>query len=285
MAFLRTRALILVTGTLVACASTPSGRTPSGPGRSATPTCLRGAFAAELDRHLPPLTPVRPISLFDAAKLDPRIEPGCVLPFHDKPGIEAETDVGRVLARVTRRSDKNAPKLGKPQLVGRGTLRVGRARLHLDVRNDAGDVTLAIAVEGRSVQMKWKGAPDFDGEVTLAGNEPLPLPLDALVAAIDRCDADERLGASEDGNVVEARRLGLSLWRARYLETDGSFAVDTSVLCGADDARLAWRTAAGDTLPMLALASARSDVTLLIERQTASFTEDYVDPGMGSGIR
>ena len=270
---------------VIACASTPTVRGVTGPGRRATPACLRGTFAAELDRHLPPLTPVRPVSLFDAAKLDPSIEPGCVLPFRDKPGIEAETDVGRVLVRITRRSTKDAPKLGKPQLVGRGTMRLGRARLHLEVRNDAGDIVLAIAVEGRTVKMTWKGTADFDGEIAFASDEPLPLPLDALVAAIDRCDDDERLGASEDGNVVEARRLGLSLWRARYLETDGAFAVDTSVLCSENDARLAWRSAAGDTLPMLALASVRSDVTLLIERQTASFTEDYTDPGMGSGVR
>jgi hypothetical protein len=268
---------------LCACESSPTVRTPVGPGRRATPACLRGSFAEELEQHLPPLSPVRPVSLFDAAKVDPRLEPGCILPFHEKPGIDAETDVGRVIVRVSRRSTKDAPRVLKPELLGRGTMRVGRGRLHLEARNDAGDVVLAIDVEGRTVHMQWKDAPDFGGEVALDGDGPLPLPLDALVASVDRCDADERLGASEDGNIVEARRLGFSLWRARYLEPDGSFAVDTSVLCGEKDARLAWRTAAGDTLAMLAVASARSDVTLLVERQAVSVTEEYTDPATGGG--
>lgn len=277
--------LVLVACELGACEASPPPRPPLGPGRKATPACLHGTFAAELDRHLPPLSPVRQVSLFDAAKLDPRLEPGCILPFHEKPGVDAEVDVGRVVVRVTRRSAKGNVKETKPELLGRGTMRVGRGRLHLEARNDPGDVVLALEVDGRRVHMKWKGVPDYVGEIAIDADVPLPLPLDALVAAIDRCDADERLGASEDGNVVEARRLGLSLWRARYLETNGAFAIDTSVLCGENDARLAWRTAAGDTLAMLVLASVRSDVTLLIERQPASQTEDYTDPGMGSGIR
>jgi hypothetical protein len=270
---------------LGACEANPNARTPAGPPRKAMPACLRGAFAAELDRHLPPMAPVKPVSLFDAAKLDPRLEPGCILPFRDKPGNEGEVDVGRVIVRLSHRLGKSDAKDTKPRLLGRGTMRLGRTRMHLEAHNDAGDIVLALEVAGRNVHMTFKGAPDFAGDVTLDGDEPLPLPLDALVAAIDRCDADERLGASEDGNVVEARRLGLSLWRARFLDAGGAFAIDTSVLCGESDARLAWRTAAGDTLAMLVLASARSDVTLLIERQNESMTEDYTDPGMGSGIR
>ena len=281
----RSWAGLLALVVLGACEASPAARTPKVAGRIRTPACLRGTFAAELDKHLPPLSPVRPISLFDVAKLDQRLEPGCILPFHDKPGIDAETDVGRVVVRITRRSSKDNVKETKPQLLGRGTMRVGRGRLHLEAKNDAGDVVLSLGVEGRTVQMKWKGAPEFGGEVALDQDDPLPLPLDALVAAVARCDDDERLGASEDGNVVEARRLGLSLWRARYLEKGGTFAIDTSVLCGENDARLAWRTAAGDTLAMLVVASARSDVTLLIERQTEAMTEDFTDPGMGSGIR
>ncbi|MEO7094213.1 MAG: hypothetical protein ABI175_13240, partial [Polyangiales bacterium] len=276
---------LIAAGVLVACASSPGARTPIGPGRQVTPGCVRGTFAAELDRHLPPLSPIHSVSLFDAAKLDPLLEPGCILPFHEQAGIEAETDVGRVVVRVTRRRAVGDVKDDKPRLVGRGTMRIGRNRLHLEAHDDAGGVVLSLGVEGRTVHMKWKGTPDYGGEIALDGDGALPLPLDALVAAIDRCDADERLGASEDGNLVEARRLGHSLWRARYLESSGAYAIDTSVLCGENDARLAWRTAAGDTLAMLVLASVRSEVTLLIERQPASATEDFSDPGMAAGDR
>lgn len=255
----------------VACAP---ARAPV-PGRTAVPSCPRGSFASELERLLPPLEPVHPITLVPAEKLAKRIEPGCVVPFRSEPD-ERLLDVGRVVAKTMRRSDPNA----KPTRIGRGRLRVGRRALQLELHDDGGDEVLALVVEGARVSLRERGAPSFERDVRLDEDDPLPLPLDALVAALDVCDGDLRLGRTPDGNVVEARRGPLSLWRSRWVDAHASAIVDTSVACGADDARLLWRTAVGDLLPMIAVASARSDRVLVIVRQGPTALDD--DVGFGA---
>ena len=247
--------------------------------RKAFPTCLRGTFAAELDDLIPPLSPVRPVTLFPVKSINRRIEPGCIVPFRDEPGQEALVDVGRVVVKSTKR---NMPK-PKGEQLGRGRLQIGRGQLRLTLLNDAGDEFWELRVEHRHVVFKRKGAAAFDEDIGLDDATPLPLPFDALVNALERCDDDERLGITEEGNVVEARRRSVPLWRSRWLQLDGNAAVDTSVMCGPNDARLAWRTSAGDVLPMLLVISARSDRTLLISRQPPSDTDDWTDPGMGAG--
>jgi hypothetical protein len=104
------------------------------------------------------------------------------------------------------------------------------------------------------------------------------------VASLDVCDRDQRLGRTEDGNVVEAVRGSMPLWRSRWVAENATAIVDTSMACSKDDARLVWRTAVGDLLPMLAVASVRSDRTLLVVRQGPSDTEDINDYGF-SGMR
>jgi hypothetical protein len=262
----------------IGCESTPPARKPGAPPRMLMPSCPRGVFMAELDLLMPPLGPVAltPIHALtpDATPIDRTIEPGCVLPFHDRPGDESELDAGRVLVRTTARATPTSPIHAKPKLLGRGTLRIGRGRLELHAYDDAGDEVLDLRVDGVAVDLKMKGAPAFAGDVDVNAVDPLPLPLDALVAAISTCEPDERLGASGDGNIVQAKRAGAPLWRARWLDDQGAFVVDTSMLCSEGDVRYAWRSAAGQTMPMMELASARSGVTLLIERQPPSFTED-----------
>ncbi len=108
----------------------------------------------------------------------------------------------------------------------------------------------------------------------LEADEPLPLPLDALVAALDRCDGDQRLGRTPDGNVVEARRGGIALWRSRWIDAQAQAIVDTSTACGEGDARAMWRTAVGELLPMIAVASVRSDRVLVIVRQGPTSLDD-----------
>ena len=273
-------ALLALVGS--ACSEPASPRAAGGrkPTRSETPACASGTFAGELDALMPPLTERAPVALYPATSIDKTIEPGCVVPFHDKPGDEA-IDVGAVIVTTTVRDDPRA----KPIQIGRGRLQVGRAALHLTVQNDAGDEVLTIDVDGTHASLRRKGMPAFDAEIDLSAVDPLPLPLDALVASISRCDADERLLASVDGNVVSARRSGASLWRTRWLDGGSSMAVDTSVACGEGDARFAWRSVAGDALPMLSVASVRSKETLVVMKQGAAMTEDWADPGMGSGAR
>lgn len=251
---------------------------PQVPGRIVTPGCPKGAFAAEVERILPSLEPVRPVGLLPASGLDPKIEPGCVVPFRKEPD-DRLIDVGRVVAKTYAVGSK-----AKPVLLGRGRLEVGRRALRLRLQNVAGDEVFSLSVDGGHVVLDEKGKPRFEANVSLDDAEKLPLPLDALVASLDVCDRDQRLGRSEDGNVVEAVRGSMPLWRSRWVADGASAVVDTSMACGKDDAKLVWRTAVGDLLPMIAVASARSDRTLLIVRQGPTDTNDVVDYGF-DGMR
>lgn len=251
---------------------------PQVPGRIVTPGCPKGAFAAEVERILPNLEPVRAVGLLPASGLDPKIEPGCVVPFRKEPD-DRLIDVGRVVAKTYAVGVK-----AKPVLLGRGRLEVGRRALRLRLQNVAGDEVFSLTVAGTHVVLDEKGESHFEGDVSLDDDGKLPLPLDALVAALDVCDRDQRLGRTEDGNVVEAVRGSMPLWRSRWVADGATAVVDTSVACGKDDARLVWRTAVGDLLPMIAVASARSDRTLLVVRQGPTDTDDVVDYGF-DGMR
>jgi len=248
------------------------------PPRQAMPQCPRGKFATELDAVLPPLEPIKPVGLFPVQALDRSIEPGCVVPFRKEPD-ERALDVGRVVARSLSRTSK-----GKPEELGRGRLEVGRHVLRLRLVDLAGDETVALFVEGKHVTYRKKGSPPFEADVSTLEDTPLPLPFDALVAALDKCDGDQRLGRTEDGNIIEARRGESPLWRTRWMDTAANAIVDTSSVCTGDDTRLLWRTAVGDCLPMIAVASVRSDRLLVIVRQGQSNTEDIMDYGF-SGAR
>jgi hypothetical protein len=265
----------------VGCDTTPPVRHAKTPPTHVVPGCVHGTFAEELDRHLPPLAAVHPVAIFASPKLDPSIEPGCVLPFRDKPGVEQTIDVGRVVARLGTRKIGALPDALKPKVVGHGTLKLGRNELALSVHDDAGDETLGIDVKGNHVALRQKKAEPIALDVVLAADDPLPLPFDALIEALTSCNGDERLAATEDGDVVEAKRGGLALWRSRYVTLERATIVDTSVMCDTNDARLAWRTAVGDVIPMVVVMSKRSDRVLIIERETPSWTEDSTDPGMG----
>lgn len=227
---------------------------------------------------LPSIDPLRVVSLVPATAIDKKIEPGCVVPFRREPD-DRMIDVGRVVVRILARKHRE-----KARIVGRGRLEIGRRKLRLHAQNDAGDESLAIEVDGHHVKLHEKGHGAFDSDVALDGVDPLPLPLDALVAALDDCATDERLGKTEDGNVIEARRGALPMWRSRWMDGAQTAVVDTSVVCTASDARLLWRTAVGEVLPMIAVASARSERVLVIVRQGASDSSDITDYGF-AGMR
>ncbi len=266
----------LVLGTGAACGE--QQLKPQTPARIALPSCPQGAFAAEIDRLLPSLVPVQKVGLIPPAGLDAKIEPGCVVPFRKEPD-DRLIDVGRVVVKAHTVGAK-----AKPALLGRGRLEVGRRVLRLRLTNAAGDQVFSLAVDGVHVVLEEKGKQRFEADIQVDGDSKLPLPLDALVASLDLCDRDQRLGRTEDGNVVEAVRGSMPLWRSRWLANDSTAIVDTSIACSTTDARLVWRTAVGDLLPMLAVASARADRTLLIVRQGPTDTEDINDYGF-DGMR
>ncbi len=265
------RALFLPFLVIGACqAATPTKRPPAGPMTQLTPSCPAGDFAQELMRIVPPMKALAPVALYGASHLDRTLEPGCVLAFHGKPGDDTLLDVGRVVVK-TRRRDRATTTWKE---VGRGTLRIGRNRLALQATDRGGTEAIYVALEDRRYEVRFPGTEPLSGELDIAGNDRLPLPIDALMTALERCDDDERLLASEEGNVVEARRRGDLLWRSRWLDETSTLAVDTSVLCGETDARLAWRSIAGDTLPMLVVASARAESALLVEREAPYVGEE-----------
>jgi hypothetical protein len=261
----------------LACFACSEPKTPKVPDRQARAACPRGTFAAELDKLLPSLYPAQVVSLLPATGIDKKIEPGCVVPFRRDPD-ERLLDVGRVTTRTASRSKK-----GKDIVLGRGRLEIGRRALRLTVHNDAGDETLALTIDGAHIVMREAGKK-LVTDVSLADESELPLPLDALVAALDDCGGDERLGRTEDGNIIEARRGDLGLWRSRWMDANQTAVIDTSYACTKTDARLVWRTAVGDLLPMLAVASARSDRVLVIARQGQTGMLDTMDYGF-EGMR
>ena len=258
---------------VAALAACTEPRTPSVAVKQVTPACPRGPFAAQLDALLPNLAVVAPVALLPMQSLDKKIEPGCVIGFRKEPD-DRLLDVGRVVARTSSRTHKE-----KGKIVGRGRLELGRRMMRLRLHDVAGDESLVITIDGAHVTLKEKGSEPFDNDVYFDDTAPLPLPLDALVASLADCGSDERLGRTEDGNVIAAKRGSLALWRSRWIDATQAAIIDTSFACSDADARLMWRTAVGDVLPMLAVASARSDRVLVIVRQGASETEDMTDYG------
>ncbi len=261
----------------LACLACTEAKAPVVPTHKAKPECPRGSFATELESLLPPVAPLQSVSLLPADGIDKKIEPGCVVPFRKDPD-DRLLDVGRVIARTLSRTKK-----GKAVVLGRGRLEIGRRALRLTLQNDAGEESLSIEIAGAHVIMR-EGGKKLVTDVSLSDDSELPLPLDALVAAVDDCGGDERLGRTEDGNVIEARRGELGLWRTRWMDDKQTAIVDTSVACTKADARLVWRTAVGDILPMLAVASARSDRVLVIVRHGQSHMTDTTDYGF-DGMR
>ncbi|MFI5297095.1 MAG: hypothetical protein ACHREM_03275, partial [Polyangiales bacterium] len=131
-----------------------------------------------------------------------------------------------------------------------------------------GKESLKLELDEHEVHYHGPRDTTFEGEVDLDSNDPLPLPFDALIAGLERCDDDVRVGMTTDGNLVEAKRGETPIWRSRWLDEGHTIAVDTSVACGPDDARFAWRSAVGFVVPMYAGASRRSRYTLVLARYT-----------------
>lgn len=254
---------------VASCASTskPSGAAaPStiGSTRAVFPFCPSGAFSKQLDRLLPPLEEKKTVGMVSAATLDRRLEPGCILPFREDAAHDQVTHVDDVVGFSV---DREAKKSGVIVL-GRGKLEVGRGRLHVRLVDTSGKPSLTIDLDDHRVHFEGAGDAKFDGEIDLDADDALPLPFDALVAGLEACDDDVRIGMTADGNLVEATRGDSPLWRSRWLNVERTIAVDTSVACGADDTRFAWRSAIGYVVPMYAGASRRSRFTLVLARYT-----------------
>ncbi|MGZ3452832.1 MAG: hypothetical protein ACXVEF_24705 [Polyangiales bacterium] len=235
--------------------------------RSAAPLCKSGPFSTQLARVMPPLSTVTAVELGEPGKIKKNVEPGCMVPFRDESADSKLRFVGRVDVELADRSGKEVTK------VGHGGLYIGRGRMTLTVKNDAGDEQFLLAVDGRRVVLRRKGEKPVKTSVAIGGTSPLELPFDALIAALEGCDADVRLGATEDVSVVEARRGANHLWRTRWMDPEQPNAVDTSFLCSEDDAILAWRSQAGNLGWSLVVVSVRSPLTLIVKQQTRSETE------------
>ena len=241
--------------------------------RSVVPACKTGPFAELLTLAMPPMTPALPITLRPPAKVRRLLEPGCIIPFRAQDVQEAEeidssvTEVGRVSVMLIQRETfgEHVAIIPPPVPVGTGKLYIGRGGMQLEVKAKDGKVVFYLEIKGKHVIYKAPGQPPIETDVDLAGTSPLPLPFDALVASVDACHDDQRVGIDEGGNTVEAKRGGLSLWRTRWLNSDHSSAVDTSTVCGDTDARFAWRSSAGDTTHDLIAASVRSPVIVSME--------------------
>jgi hypothetical protein len=143
----------------------------------------------------------------------------------------------------------------------------------LVVNDDAGDEKMLLAVDGRRIVLRRKGESPLKTSVAVGKGASWPLPFDAIVAALEGCDADVRLGANEDVSVVAARRGPYRMWRMRFLDADQPNAIDTSFVCGEDDALLGYRSQAGVLGFSMVVASVRSDVALVIKQQTRSETD------------
>ena len=235
---------------------------------SAMPTCEEGPFAAELSRYLPRFSTAHEITLTKPESLKWRVEPGCMVPFRDEDADEHVSDVGRVsVSTRARNGDVTTP-------IGRGHLFIGRGGLYLPVRDDAGEDVMLLVIQGHEAMLRRKGQKTFHATLTVGPGDALPLPIDALIAALEGCKDDVRLGASEDADVIEARRGPFALWRTRWLDTANPSAVDTSTLCGEHDALLAWRSSAGDIGWSITVASARAPVVLAIAEQVRVETKE-----------
>jgi hypothetical protein len=248
-----------------------------GSAREVFPFCPRGAFARQLDELLPPMSPRRVVGMVAAATINRTIEPGCILPFRDDPTREAVVRIDDVVGISI---DRQSAKLVSMDL-GRGSVEIGRHTLRLRLvppQSTDGKVSYDLEIKGKSVKFSGPGGAHFEGDVDLDAETELALPFDALIAGLDRCDGDKRLGMTSDGNLVEAERGKMTLWRSRWLDDEMTAAVDTSVMCGATDARMSWRSASGNVLPMFAVASKRSRYTLVISQFDPQLSETDVEP-------
>jgi hypothetical protein len=242
-------------------------------GPPSLPGCFAGPFAREVDGLLPPMSPKVLVRLGPVQSgnlgLSKEIEPGCTPPFRDDPKDDSVLDAGRIEGWTLARSG------GKRTLVGRGSMKVARGQLELELHDDAAETTLSLSVRGHHVRVGGKQFAPFEDDIDPSEASPLALPLDALVQALARCDDDQRLLRSEDGNVIKARRADHTLWRTRWVDLNGTALVDTSSMCDDEDARIVWRSAMGDAGPLIAAASVRSPLVFTLSRQRAAMTDPH----------
>lgn len=228
--------------------------------------CPAGPVSAEIARVMPPMGVKGPVTLVPPEHLKKAIEPGCLVPFRDETADEKQRGVGKVLVSTIARGAAPVP-------LGRGRLFIGRGAMTLVVNDDSGDEALGLSIEDRRVVVRRKGHKLYRGSVALGPGKPLPLPVDALLAAIEGCATDTRLGTNEDVSIVEARRGGFPLLRTRWLDAENPAAVDTGLLCGDQDAWIGYRSTAGSIGWSLTVVSARSELGLKIEQVVRKETD------------
>ncbi len=246
---------------LVACTTPP----PKG-AHDVRLACPAGPVSTEIARVMPPMGVKGSVTLVPPTHLKKAVEPGCLVPFRDEAADEKQRGVGRVLVSTIARGAAPSP-------LGRGRLFIGRGAMTLVVNDDAGDEALGLSIEDRRVVVRRKGHKLYRGSVAIGPGKPLPLPVDALLAAIEGCATDTRLGTNDDVSIVEARRGGFPLLRLRWLDGDNPAAVDTALLCGDQDALIGYRSTAGSIGWSLTVVSARSELGLKIEQVVRKETD------------
>jgi hypothetical protein len=272
----RTRSLAVVTwslAALVACGKGPLGA------HSAVPACKSGPFAEEVEHAIPSMQTAGPVDLHTPTSLRRLIEPGCIIPFRAQSEQEAEeidnsvTEIGKVAVRLIPRDTMVSivAKRERPKPIGMGKLYIGRMGMQIEAKQRDGTIVFYLEIKGKHVTYRAPGKPLFDADVDLAASTELPLPFDALVASVDTCHDDLRVGIDDSSNVIEAKRNGLDLWRTRSMNPEQTIAIDTSTVCSATDARFAWRSSAGEILHALTAMSVRS--SLIVSLEVAGDTE------------
>ncbi|MFI5298726.1 MAG: hypothetical protein ACHREM_11565 [Polyangiales bacterium] len=267
----RTRTISLVSMFAVVL-SAGCGKGPMG-AHTATPACKSGAFTEQVERAIPAMYAAAPVELHTPTSLRRLIEPGCIIPFRAQSEQEAEeidatvTEIGKVIVRVIPRDSlvPGAFKVERPVPVGGGKLYIGRGGLQIEVKAKDGTIVFYLEIKGKHVTYRAPKQPVFDADIDLAGTGELALPFDALVASVDACHDDQRVGIDEGGDVIEAKRGGMDLWRTRSMNADRTIAIDTSTACSATDTRFAWRSSAGEITHSLVAVSARSAYVLSLE--------------------
>lgn len=279
----RLRSITLVFTSICALAAA-CGKAPMG-AHTAVPACKSGPFAAEVERAMPPMHRAEPVELHTPTSLRRLIEPGCIVPFRASSEQEAEeidntvTEVGKVEVRLIPRDTLSGDfaTRERPKPLGAGKLYIGRGGLQIEVKSKDGNVVFFLEIKGKHATYRTPGKAPFDGDVDLAATNELPLPFDAMIAAVDACHDDLRIGIDDGGNVIEAKRGTLDLWRTRSMNYEQTIAIDTSSACGATDTRFAWRSSAGAITHGLTVMSARSAYVVALEEPTSASVEPVAE--------
>jgi hypothetical protein len=259
------------------------GKGPMG-AHTAVPACKSGPFAAEVERAMPPLQTAGAVELHTPTSLRRLIEPGCIIPFRASNEQEAEeidntvTEIGKVDVRLIPRDTLvgDFAKRDRPKPLGTGKLYIGRGGLQIEVKAKDGSVVFFLEIKGKHATYRTPGKAPFDADIDLAATNELPLPFDAMIASVDACHEDLRVGIDDAGNIIEAKRGTLDLWRTRSMNYEQTIAIDTSSACTATDVRFAWRSTAGTIAHGLTVMSARSAYVVSFEQASTTIATETV---------